>query len=448
MNKFPQCLKKSSIIPIFKSGSISDCGSYRPISILPTIAKVFEYCIYKQLLNFFNNNTLLSNYQNGFRSQHSTVTTLLFLNDYILKSLDLGYNALVFFLDLAKAFDIINHDILLVKLKSLYNFSCDSIAFIQSYLVGRTFQVLHDGHCSSEFTSLYGVPQGSTLGPFLFVIYINDLFLTKLQTVTPSCFADDTALMSRINSFQTLDDSITDFSSVLCWFRENHLVLNHDKSFFVNFFLKKNFLKDTNSLKINDSDFMIVDTLKYLGIYLDSRLTYKKQYKCLYRKLYYFLKMFTKLHMLPVQIKDLMYISNILPVIEYAHIVYFHFNLGCFTKLNKINNRLLKFTTFCNDEHYSINQRLTKTTICYLFKIIHNHYPSYLNEFSFSRPNSRIPFVNNYVHTTKAKLSHIYYGTNFVNHLSSKHGLNFFTEKLSFILNKFDYTFSLLDAIN
>jgi len=171
---FPDKCKIAKLKPLFKKGSKTEPKNYRPISLLPLISKVFEKVVLDQTQNFLNENKVLYNYQSGFRSSHSTAFALSYLNDKILQGFDKGLVTGMILIDLQKAFDTIDHDILLKKL-SVLNFSRDSIQWFKSYLSNRTFQVSLEESLSKPGNLRCGVPQGSILGPLLFLLYVNDM---------------------------------------------------------------------------------------------------------------------------------------------------------------------------------------------------------------------------------------------------------------------------------
>jgi retron-type reverse transcriptase len=171
----PDFCKLARIVPIYKSGDKADHKNYRPISILPAISKIFEKLTLTRLLSFIRQNNILHNSQHGFRHGYSTCTAIAELLDYITKALDNSCFSLSAFFDVSKAFDSINHEILLTKLEH-YGIRGSVNSWFRSYLVNR-FQFTESAGQSSLLRQIVaGVPQGSILGPILYILYVNDIF--------------------------------------------------------------------------------------------------------------------------------------------------------------------------------------------------------------------------------------------------------------------------------
>ena len=192
---FPEKLKWALVTPIFKGQNLDPhrFNSYRPISLLPVLSKVFEKVIYKQLYTYMTKNNLLTISQYGFRKDHSTEFAALELVDRVGKELDTKNTVLSVFLDLSKAFDTLDHKILTQKLKH-YGADELAISWFTSYLSGRKQALNINGTVSDWKTITTGVPQGSVLGPLLFLIYINDI-INASKTAQAILFADDTSLI-------------------------------------------------------------------------------------------------------------------------------------------------------------------------------------------------------------------------------------------------------------
>ena len=239
MGVYPSLLKISKVTPIFKKGSHLLPDNYRPISVLGHINKIYETLLYSRLSTHFNNNNLLYKYQYGFREGHSTTQALVELTDSLKNTIDNGNYACGIFIDLTKAFDTVNHNILIDKLKK-YGVSGNAINLLKSYLDDRMQYVEINKTKSSLSKISCGVPQGSVLGPLLFLIYINDLpnccLLRKVRI-----FADDTVIFFECQNQNQLSETIEDILKNLNdWFVANKLTMNVEKSNFCIFISQKN----------------------------------------------------------------------------------------------------------------------------------------------------------------------------------------------------------------
>ena len=217
---FPSNLKTAKVIPIHKKGSKLELTNYRPISLLSNIDKVFEKLIYKHLYGFLEAKKVIFTQQFGFRKNYSTSQTLLNISQKIMDALDKGNYACGVFVDLQKAFNTVDHEILL---KKLYHYGIRGIALslFRSYLTGRSQFVSLDGIRSVDKVTRHGVPQGSVLGPLLFLLYINDLNCAIKHSLVHH-FADDTNLLHFSDSLKQLAKQMDLDLKYLChWLNAN-----------------------------------------------------------------------------------------------------------------------------------------------------------------------------------------------------------------------------------
>ena len=228
---FPECFKTAKVKPLFKGGDRQDPISYRPISLLPSLGKILEKVISIRLLHYFNDFDLFSQYQFGFREGFTTEFAILDIYEKILNNLDNGQTTCSIFLDLAKAFDSVSHEILLRKLEK-YGIQGKVLELFTSYLAERKQFVEIDNVQSLIKIIEFGVPQGSILGPILFLIYINDL--PEATTFFIKLYADDTYLCAKNDDLYLLENEVNvELDKVNKWLASNKLTLNIDKSKFM-----------------------------------------------------------------------------------------------------------------------------------------------------------------------------------------------------------------------
>lgn len=275
--KFPENLKISQIRAIYKNGEKHNIGNYRPIALLSNVSKIFEKIIYKRIIEFIDNNHILTNVQNGFRKQKSTTRAMYQALCEIIRSLNDRKSTVTMSLDLSKAFDSVDHSILLKKLEG-YGIRGEAIGLMESYLHGRKQYVAELDTSGNLLKSdllcvKRGVPQGSILGPLLFILYINDLPTAVDESMI--LFADDTSLIFKEKDKEHLKIKIENTLDTLeNWFTCNNLTLNVDKTKFIKF----SFITSTDDDFSLDRGATIMKPsqhFSFLGIGLDSRLDWR-----------------------------------------------------------------------------------------------------------------------------------------------------------------------------
>ena len=282
---FPDLLKMAKVIPLHKKGSKFDHLNYRPISLLSVFSKIYEKLIYSRLYSYLTKYNLIYQKQFGFRSSYSTNHAIISITEHIRRLLDDGELVCGIFVDLEKAFDTVLHDIFCEKLKA-YGLRGKINDLLKSYLKDRKQFVSIQGSHSNTKKVTCGVPQGSSLGPLLFLIYINDLRFCLSKT-SAGHFADDTFIIFNSKKLKTIETVVnTELKEVSKWLRLNKLSLNVKKTeliFFHSPFKKVNY--DKIFIKFNDLRLQPVDFVKYLGMFIDKFLNWNHHILELCKKL-------------------------------------------------------------------------------------------------------------------------------------------------------------------
>ena len=267
--KHPEKLKLAHVIPIFKKGCRLLVSNYRPISLLSNINKIFEKIMHKRIYAFLDKFNLLYELQFGFRSKYSTSHALIHMTETIRSALDSGFVTCGIFVDFQKAFDTVNHQILLKKLDH-YGFRGVVNDWFRSYLTDRKQKVVINGFESSSRSLPHGVPQGSVLGPILFLIYINDLH-HSIKYCTTYHFADDTNLLNISKDYKTLERQVNyDLFNLHKWLVANKISLNQGKTELIYF--RKSGPAPILNIKLHGKRLIPSTFVKYLGVYLDEYL--------------------------------------------------------------------------------------------------------------------------------------------------------------------------------
>lgn len=318
----PSAFKTSIVIPIYKKGNKLDPSNYRPISLITNFTKIFEKIIKKRLTSYLQKYNIISAKQYGFQAGISTQDAIIYLTKKIYDSLDQQMPSLAVFLDLAKAFDTVSFSLLCQSLEDL-GIRGVNLKLFNSYLEDRVQYVRLNGVHSDPKTIKYGVPQGTVLGPLLFIIYINNLFLleTNGEIIT---FADDTVVYYKDTDWTKLKQKVeTDFTRIKKWFNNKILTINFDKTFFLPFSSYKNKLPTYNTLEINEDDQLTyinsTNSVKYLGIFIDSHLKWDMHMEYITTKIRSIIYLFYKVkNILNTQDLKILYHSLVSPHLTYG----------------------------------------------------------------------------------------------------------------------------------
>ena len=387
---FPDQLKIAKIKPIHKKDDKHISTNYRPISLLPSVSKILEKVMLLQLDNHFTNNQLYFKSQYGFRKKRSTELAILEFTDRIIQNMDHNVTPTAIFLDLSKAFDTLNHNILTNKLK-YYGIRNTSLNLCQSYLSNRKQFVTVNNETSSNLNISIGVPQGSILGPFFFLVFVNDLpnCTNSLDFIT---YADDTTLFTTLNPKlpQTNAQLNTEVDKVYTWLCTNKLSLNIAKTKLMNFHTPQR-LYTPPKIFIDQEPVQNVNQYNFLGILIDDNLTWKAHTNKISIKISQITGIINKLkHIIPQFALRNIYNALILPHLSYGILAWgINNNTNSILKIQKRAVRAITNSPYNSHTNQlfkrlnllKINDIRKYFEIKFYHKFINNNLPEYFDEF-------------------------------------------------------------------
>ena len=386
---FPTCWKDSLVVPIPKSNNHSSPNNYRPVSLLSILSKLLEKHVHGVLFHYLEETQPISNYQWGFQAGKSTATALIETTHRWLQLLESGVEVGAIFFDFKKAFDSVPHRALLQKLREL-GINSFLLRWIQSYLTNRKQRIVVNGATSLPADVLSGVPQGSVIGPLLFLIYVNDVCTVNLSSdCRLTMYADDILMFKPIECAEDFTAFQEDINSISDWVDINYLQFNVQKCKFTLVSRRKNQLMYPDLL-LCGQPLQRVDTYKYLGLLVSSDLSWsdhvssirskaRKLLGMLYRRFYAHSNSDALFHL---------YQSLVRPHLEYASSVWSPYRIGEIKALEDIQKFALRICRKTWDQSYqsllelfqipTLEDRRIYLDLCTMFKIVHNlcYFPS------------------------------------------------------------------------
>ena len=378
--QLPHDWKNANVVPIYKKDDRSCPLNYRPVSLTCICCKVFEHIISSNIYKHLEDNNILCNNQSGFRKGHSCETQLLSTVDDFLQNLNSGLQTDVLLLDFKKAFDKVPHQRLCHKL-SHYGIRNNTLNWIQNFLTNRTQQVIINGYSSSPSNVISGVPQGTVLGPLLFLCYINDLPGNVKSSVR--LYADDVLLYRAIHSAADHDILQQDLHSLTQWAKTWQMTFNLSKCELLRITNKQN--PSRYCYHMDGEEVRSVPNAKYLGVILDEHLTFNEHIKKIVNKANQvrgFLQ--RNISSCPARVKEACYISMVRPVVEYSSVVWSPFTNKNINLVESVQRRAARFVTgdygFMSSVTGMLNSlgwtslecRREISRVIMLFKILHN----------------------------------------------------------------------------
>ena len=378
---FPVSWKGATIVPLHKGGDKTEVSNYRPVSLLPLPGKMIERIVHCRMTTFLDNHNVITEYQGGFRKGFSTAKSIADLTDNLFASMNRGDTSLAVFVDLRKAFDTVDHNILQRKLQC-YGIRGRNLSWCKSYLVNREQRTLANGKTSKSNEIVCGVPQGSVLGPLFFILYVNDV-QAVIKDANIQLYADDTVIYASgdydQNVAAVLQPALLKFGK---WCRENKLSLNAAKTKQMVFGTRQMVKSAKNAiLSISDTPLQIVPTYKYLGITLDSTLSFNYHVKTVANMVSYKAVLLGKMRkFLNEEVSLKIYKNMIVPYFDYGDVIYGGVNQEGLEKLQRLQNKCLKI---CKGFHnrYGTKDLHTVTKMPMLCK----RRAAHVNNFMFCR---------------------------------------------------------------
>ena len=335
----PEDWRQAYVTPIFKEGDRSSPANYRPISLTSVCSKVMEHILHSQIMKHLEEHGILSDQQHGFRKRRSCESQLILTLQDLAAGIDAFQQIDAILLDFSKAFDKVPHERLAIKLRH-YGLKGNILQWIQSFLRDRSQQVLVEGQSSTSAPVVSGVPQGTVLGPLLFLLYINDL--PQKVSSTARLFADDSLLYLQISNTADTAALQRDLHRLQQWEKDWQMSFNPSKCEVIRITTKRNPIKAT--YQIHDHDLSITKTGKYLGVIISEDLSWKAHVEAATKKANNSLAFLRRnLSSCPQDVTTQCYTTLVRPILEYAASAWDPHTKDCVKQLEAIQRRAARF---------------------------------------------------------------------------------------------------------
>lgn len=391
---FPDVLKVSKVSPIHKSGPTNIIDNYRPISVVPTLSKVIEIILKKRIINYISNCVHFDEYQYGFQEKSSTLSATIDFINHIASALDDKYYTLAVFVDLRKAFDVVDFSILLRKIQEM-GIRGTALSLIKTYLQGREQFTVVDGVSSQTQNTKAGVPQGSVLGPLLYTLHVLSL---KTSNIVGRYFkfADDTVLVYKGKDWKQLETTVNDdLKKYHSWLIKNKLQLNVKKTTYMTFF-QKNMNLQNIKVEIGGEEITRVHSTKYLGLVVDENLCWNSHITHIEKKVIPMVGAIYRCrdYLSPSSLHQI-YSAYFLSIFSYLIPLWGTCGQTLFKKVNTLQNKVVKIL-------FGLDYRMSTDTLYRVTKIlpIQNILAIEQSKFAYkvikneSKCNTNIVFVN------------------------------------------------------
>lgn len=352
--RIPENLKTSLVTPVYKNEDESLFSNYRPVAVLPCFSKILERIMYNRLISFIEKHNILYSKQFGFRKNHSTETAIIDLIAKLTDAIDKNKLTAGIFLDLSKAFDTVNHSILITKLQH-YGIRGITLEWFKNYLTNRNQIVKLNNTLSTKEKITCGVPQGSVLGPLLFLIYMNDIHKCS-EILSFILFADDTNVFFSDTNIKVLNHTLNDeLKKVSKWLEANKLTLNIKKTQVILFKTKNKKTEEPLKIKINDKEIKQVDSTKFLGINIDSKLTWKQHIDYIQHKISKTTGILCKArHYVSLKVLRTLYYALVYPYLHYGNVIWANTYQSRLETIRKLQKKIIRIITFSDYRDHTL----------------------------------------------------------------------------------------------